>query len=279
MSPPGMSQPVFTPIAAEIARAAGHVLMRHFGHVRVEYKGGMDLITAADRASEALIVERLRAAFPQHDLIAEEGSQHNSGSPYRWYVDPLDGTTNYAHSVPVFAVSLGLEREGRRIAGVVYNPAQEELFAAELGCGASLNGRPIRVSTVEKLEESLLATGFPTQNQSQNPNIWLYYAATLKTHGVRRLGSAALDLCYAACGRFEGFWEFGLKPWDMAAGACILECAGGCVSALEGGPFSLTGPTILATNGKIHAAAQALFAQARAGEREAPLPGLAAGRS
>ncbi len=271
-----MTQPVFIPPAAEIARAAGAVLMRHFGRVRIEYKGGVDLVTAADRESEALIVERLRAAFPQHDLIAEEGSQHASGSAYRWYVDPLDGTTNFAHGLPQFAVSLGLECDGRRIAGVVYNPARDELFTAEQGCGASLNGRPIQVSPVPRLGESLLGTGFPTRQRSSSPNILFYYAATLRSHGVRRLGAAALDLCYAACGRFEGFWEFGLKPWDMAAGACILDQAGGQITDLQGEPFSLQSPAILASNGLIHDQIRALFAQVLAGEFDVPLPRFAA---
>lgn len=267
-----MTQPVYIPTAAEIAREAGSVLMRHFGRVQVEYKGGADLVTAADRESEKLIVERLRASFPQHDLVAEEGSQHLTGSGYRWYVDPLDGTTNFAHGLPVFAVSLGLEHDGRRVAGVVYNPAQDEMFTAEQGCGASLNGRPIQVSKTATLGECLWGTGFPTQARTGHPNILFFYAATLRSHGVRRLGSAALDLCYTACGRFDGFWEFGLKPWDMAAGSCILEIAGGETSQLDGGAFTMQSPTILGTNGRIHTEARELFAQVLNGEMDLPMP-------
>ncbi len=250
----------YTAQATTIARAAGALLREHFGRVAIEYKGAVDLVTAADRASEKLIVERLRASFPDHDLVAEEGSRHETGSDYRWYIDPLDGTTNFAHNLPVFAVSLGLEYQGRLIAGVVYNPAQDELFAAEAGAGATLNGRPIHASSVSRLGEALLGTGFPVHQRGANPNLLFYHAITLNSHGARRYGSAALDLCYVAMGRFDGFWEFNLKPWDVAAGMLILAEAGGRATDMRGQPAKPGGPHLLGTNGRIHEEVVALFA-------------------
>lgn len=260
----------FVQAAQEIAREAGRLLLDHQGRVQVEYKGEADLVTAADRASEALIANRLRTAFPEHALIAEEGSRR-AGQGYCWYVDPLDGTTNFAHGLPFFAVSLGLQREGEIVAGVVYNPVLDEMFAAARGAGATLNGQPIAVSRQSVLAASLLATGFPSQKRHPNPNIHFYQHFSLRTHGMRRFGSAALDLCYTACGRFEGFWEFNLKPWDTAAAQLILTEAGGRVSDMRGEPFRLESAEILASNGYLHPALLAEMGNIFAG-RVDPLP-------
>jgi len=249
----------FVPVASEIAREAGALLMGYFRQrVKVEYKGEVDLVTVADRQSEALILERIRARWPNHDVIGEEGARVESGSDYRWYVDPLDGTTNFAHAFPVFCVSLALEHKGQRIAGVIYDPTRDELFAAEQGSGAYLNGEKIHVSKISNLAECLVATGFPSHKRHQNPNIFFYHQITLRTHGVRRAGSAALDLCCVACGRFDAFWEFNLNPWDTAAGVLIVEEAGGRVSDFKGGPFRIDSRETLASNGLVH---QALLAE------------------
>jgi myo-inositol-1(or 4)-monophosphatase len=243
----------FVPGMSDIAREAGALLMPYFRRrVTVEYKGEADLVTEADRNSEALIRKRIQALWPDHDVLGEEEGLVDTGSEYRWYVDPLDGTTNFAHSFPMFCVSLGLEHKGQRIAGVVYDPTRDELFAAEKGSGAFLNGEPIRVSKIAKLKESLVATGFPSQKRHKNPNIHFYHQITLLTHGIRRAGSAALDLCYVAAGRLEGFWEFNLNPWDTAAGVLMVEEAGGRVSGFDGSPFKINSNETLASNGSIH---------------------------
>lgn len=257
-----------------LAQDAGRILLRHYGRAHIEYKGGVDLVTQADRESEAFIVARLQALFPRHDIVAEEGGGHESGAEYRWYVDPLDGTTNFAHGVPMFAVSIGLERRGRMVAGVVHHPVLDETFAAQAGQGATLNGHAIHVSPVAELREALAATGFPTLKRRQNPNLHFYHAVTLRTHGVRRMGAAALDLCYTACGRFEMFWEFGLKPWDTAAGSLVLAEAGGRISTMTGEPFQLRAPELLASNGRLHDAALELFAAVFAGQMP-PMPAAA----
>lgn len=233
--------------------------------VAIEYKGDADLVTAADRASEKLIRQRIKAQWPSHDILGEEEGLVDTGSEYRWYVDPLDGTTNFAHSFPVFCVSLGLEHKGQRVAGVVYDPTRDELFSAEKGTGAHLNGERIHVSKTARLAESLLATGFPSHKRHQNPNIHFYHQITLRSHGVRRAGSAALDLCYVACGRFDGFWEFNLNPWDTAAGALVVDEAGGRVTDYEGGPYATDGRQTLASNGLLHDALMHEFKQIFAG--------------
>lgn len=256
--------------ASAIAREAGALLLDYRGRVRIETKGEADLVTAADRDSEALIVRRLRAAFPDYALVAEEGSR-KAGAAGCWYVDPLDGTTNFAHGLPFFAVSLGLELDGAIVAGVVYNPVLDELFTAARGAGARLNGQPIQVSPQADLASALLATGFPSQKRHPNPNIHFYQYFSLRTHGMRRFGSAALDLCYTACGRFEGFWEFNLKPWDTAAGQLIVTEAGGRVSDMRGAAFHLESPEILASNGRLHPALLAGMADIFDGRVE-PLP-------
>ena len=245
----------FVPGMSEIAREAGALLMEYFHQqVKIEYKGDVDLVTIADRKSEALILERIRANWPSHDVLGEEGARIETGSDYKWYVDPLDGTTNFAHKYPVFCVSLAIDYKGKRVAGVVYDPTRDELFSAEQGSGAYLNGKRIQVSATANLAECLVATGFPSHKRHKNPNIFFYHQITLRTHGVRRAGSAALDLACVAAGRFDGFWEFNLNPWDTAAGVLIVEEAGGKVTDFSGGPFQLNSRETVATNGIVHPA-------------------------
>jgi myo-inositol-1(or 4)-monophosphatase len=266
-----------------IAREAGALLLQYFHQgLKIEYKGDADLVTAADRAAETLIRERISKQFPSHDVLGEEQGLNDQRSDYRWYVDPLDGTTNFAHGYPVFAVSMALEHQalderssgqrGRRIAGVIYDPTRDELFTAEQGRGAHLNGKPIHVSKATQLKECLVATGFPSHKRHKNPNIYFYHQITLRTHGVRRAGSAALDLCNVACGRFDGFWEFNLNPWDTAAGVLIVEEAGGKVSRFDGSPFELDSRETLASNGLVHEALLHEFQEIFAGRGLVPLP-------
>lgn len=258
---------------SEIAREAGALLMGYFHRrVKIEYKGDADLVTEADRSSEKLILERIRAYWPDHEVIGEEGARIETGGDYRWYVDPLDGTTNFAHGFPVFCVSLGLTFRGKRKAAVLYDPTRDELFSAELGKGAFLNGQKIEVSKTEKLPQSLVATGFPSHKRHKNPNIYFYHQLTLRTHGVRRAGSAALDLANVACGRFDGFWEFNLNAWDTTAGLLIVEEAGGRVSGFEGQPLEITDRNVLASNGLIHDAIVHEFSEIFAGRGLEPLP-------
>lgn len=261
------------PTMQSVAREAGALLMDYFHqHVKIEYKGDVDLVTVADRKSEALILERIRRDFPDHDVMAEEGARIETGSDHKWYVDPLDGTTNFAHGYPVFCVSLAVEHKGQRIAGVVYDPTRDEMFAAEKGSGAQLNGRPIRVSSTARLSECLVATGFPSHKRHQNPNIYFYHQLTLRSHGVRRAGSAALDLCNVASGRFDGFWEFNLNPWDTAAGVLMVEEAGGRVTDFSGGPFQIASRETVASNGLVHDALLAEFQAIFAGRGLEELP-------
>jgi myo-inositol-1(or 4)-monophosphatase len=263
----------FIPAMSAIAREAGALLMDYFHqHLKIEYKGDADLVTAADRAAEALIRDRIRAQWPGHDVLGEEQGLSDLGSEYRWYVDPLDGTTNFAHGYPVFCVSLGLEYRASRIAAVIYDPTRDELFTAEQGRGARLNGEAIQVSKTASLKESLLATGFPSHKRHKNPNIYFYHQITLHSHGVRRAGSAALDLCNVAAGRFDGFWEFNLNPWDTAAGVLIVEEAGGKVTRFDGSPFELNSRETVASNGLLHEALLAEFTEIFAGRGMEPLP-------
>jgi myo-inositol-1(or 4)-monophosphatase len=260
----------FLEVAVETALEAGRILAEEFERpADISYKGDVDLVTQADRRSEQSIVARLCREFPEHAILAEEGSGHESRSRYRWYVDPLDGTTNFAHGYPCFAVSIGLAEDDRMIVGVVHNPVTKELFAGERGQGATRNGRKIRVSAIDRLARSLLVTGFPTHKRTQNPNIYYYWDFTLKSHGVRRDGSAALDLASVAAGRFEGFWEFGLKPWDTAAGVLLVEEAGGQVTDFDGQPYRLGGPVLLASNGLVHQEMQQVAAEVA---KKKPLP-------
>ena len=248
--------------AREIAEQAGQYLLAEFEKPgRIEYKSDVDIVTPADRRSEAFIVERLRTLFPQHALIAEEGSRQESAGRFCWYVDPLDGTTNFAHGYPCFGVSLALVEGDEILVGVVHDPVRKETFSAARGEGAWLNNRQIRVSRTERLAESLFGTGFPARKRHQNPNILYYHRFTLLSHGVRRDGSAALDLCYVACGRFDGFWELNLKPWDTAAGILIVREAGGTVTDFTGRPHRLGEAEIAASNGLIHPEMQQVFAE------------------
>jgi myo-inositol-1(or 4)-monophosphatase len=256
-----------------MARAAGALVMDYFRqHVKVEYKGDVDLVTVADRESEALILEQIREQFPTHDVMGEEGTRIETGSEYKWYVDPLDGTTNFAHGYPVFCISLAVERRGQRIAGVIYDPTRDEMFVAELGAGARLNGAAIHVSSTSRLEECLVGTGFPSHKRHKNPNIYFYHQLTLRTHGVRRAGSAALDLCNVASGRYEAFWEFNLNPWDTAAGVLIVQEAGGRVTDFSGGGFQIASRETLASNGLVHEALMHEFQEIFAGRGLEELP-------
>jgi myo-inositol-1(or 4)-monophosphatase len=259
--------------ADEIAREAGTVLSDYLDrHIGFELKGDFDLVTAADRASEKLVVERLSKLFPDHAILAEEGGGHESRSGYCWYVDPLDGTTNFAHGYPVFNVTLGLEKDGEMIAGVIYDPTRDEMFAAEKGGGAALNGARIHVSKAARLSDSLVATGFPSRKRHFNINIHFYHQLAMATHGVRRGGAAAIDLAYVACGRLEAFWEFGLNPWDMAAGVLLVSEAGGAVSTMKGEPHDLRSPHLLVDNSLIHSETVGLFGEVFRGEYRFPMP-------
>ena len=247
----------FLSVAVEAARSAGKLLREALGgRHSISYKGHpTNLVTDMDRRSETLVVDRLRQAFPDHAILGEEGSARAGSSGYRWLIDPLDGTTNYAHGLPVFSVSLALEREGPVDLGVAYDPNLAELVVAPRGAGATLNGEPIQVSATTVLGESLLATGFPYDiRTTAETNLPEYAALSLRSRAVRRLGSAVLDLCYVAAGRFDGFWELSLGPWDMAAGGLMVLEAGGRITDVRGGPWRLTGPGALATNGLVHPA-------------------------
>ena len=277
-----ISELVWVPKASTIAREAGAELRRFLAEgVATEYKGDVDLVTVADRTAEKLIRGRLAEAFPEHGIYGEEGTRERLEGEFRWYVDPLDGTTNFAHGIPHFCVSLGLEQrptgmkageDGTLVAAVIYNPMLDELFEAERGRGARLNGRPIHVSPVPDLAEALVATGFPSRKRHESPNVHFYQEFTLRSHGVRRAGSAALDLAYIATGRMDAFWEFNLNPWDTAAGILLVEEAGGRVTDFAGRPYRLESRETLASNGRIHDELVGLFEQMFAGRDLAPIP-------
>lgn len=238
----------------EISRAAGDLLRSGFDQKQeVSYKGPLDLVTEMDRRSEALIIERIRALFPEHSLLAEESGADAGSDEHIWYIDPLDGTVNYAHNIPIFTVSLAYAYRGTVKLGVVYAPMLDEFFSAELGKGAWFNGAPIRVSQVDDLLRSLLVTGFAYEFHDRHANLEYYRRFSLCSQGVRRLGSAALDLCYVAAGRFEGYWETSIQPWDIAAGVLIAQEAGAQVTRLMGEALTLTPPcTVLAAPPPIH---------------------------
>ncbi|MBI5575416.1 MAG: inositol monophosphatase [Deltaproteobacteria bacterium] len=240
--------------AEETARGAGEILRRNYGKKQtVHFKGEINLVTDVDRQSETFIIGRIRDSFPDHGILSEESSEVTSSSPYRWIVDPLDGTTNYAHGYPCFCVSIAVEKAGTLSAGAVYDPLLDEMFAAMPGGGAFLNGRPISVSATEKLRRSLLSTGFAYDvNTASDNNLGYFQEFVFTGQAIRRDGSAALDMCYLACGRFDGFWELSLKPWDTAAGLLILKEAGGIATRLDGSPYDIHQPDILASNGRIH---------------------------
>jgi len=241
--------------AIKAARRAGNIIMRHLDRLEgltVESKGRKDFVSEVDRMAEAAIIQVLRQAYPDHAILAEESGQQ-SGNDYLWIIDPLDGTTNFLHGYPQFGVSIALQHKGRLEQAVVFDPHKNELFTASRGQGAQLNARRIRVSRIHDLEYALLGTGFPFKSQ-QHLETWIDTLRDLLTQssGIRRAGSACLDLAHVACGRFEGFWEFGLSPWDMAAGALLIEEAGGLVGDLAGGQDYLRSGNIVAGNPKIY---------------------------
>jgi len=244
----------YTKLAVVAAREAGGYLKdnlyrRHF----VRFKGEIDIVTEADQQAESMIIAAIHNQYPDHDILAEESPATHAGSLYRWIIDPLDGTTNYAHGYPVFCVSIALEREGISILGVVFNPMLGEMFVAVKGQGAFLNDKPITVSETTELSRSLLATGFPYDIRfTKENNMDHFESMALKAQAIRRAGSAALDLAYVAAGRFDGFWELKLSPWDTAAGCLLVEEAGGTITDLHGEGFTLTAPHIVASNGRIH---------------------------
>jgi myo-inositol-1(or 4)-monophosphatase len=240
--------------AAQMARDAGEILRDRFGQPHdVRFKGAIDLVTEADQAAEDLIADRLRALCPEHDLLCEEGSVGATvGTAFRWVVDPLDGTTNFAHGLPTFAVSIALEDAGIPVVGVVYDPMRDELFVARRGGGATLNGAPIHVSSVDRLISSILVTGFSYnfELRAQQAEVWRDFLT--RVQAIRQTGSAALNLCYIAAGRLDGYWERGISPWDVAAGAVIVTEAGGTVTNMRGGPFHSDDREVLASNGTLH---------------------------
>jgi myo-inositol-1(or 4)-monophosphatase len=273
---------IFIPKAAEIAREAGARLREFYAQgVETEYKGDVDIVTVADRTVEKLIRARLGEAFPDHGVYGEEGTRERMEGEFRWYVDPLDGTTNFAHGFPQFCVSLGLEQraqgmkadeDGTLVAAVIYDPLRDGMFTAERGHGTQLNGKTAKVSRNAELAEALLATGFPSRKRHASPNIHFYQEFTLRSHGVRRAGSAALDLAYVACGRLDAFWEFNLNPWDTAAGILLVEEAGGRVTDFAGARFRLKSDEILASNGLIHEELIGFFGDMFAGRGLSPIP-------
>ena len=244
----------FRDLAIRAAMKAGGILQERLGRIkRIGYKGTVNLVTEMDFRSEEIIVSEIRKRFPSHNFLAEEKAKKQTASPFRWIIDPLDGTTNYAHGFPFYSVSIALEKEGEVILGVVYDPARDDLFAAQKGKGARLNGRRITVSSTPRLSRSLLATGFPYDLRESPVNNFDHFRNfALCTHAVRRCGSAALDLCYVAAGRFDGFWEMKLGPWDLAAGSLMVTEAGGRVTDFEGRPLGLDGRRVLASNSRIH---------------------------
>ena len=244
----------FKKIAIQSALKGGEILQRCSGKVRnIDYKGVVNLVTEADRLSENAIIQIIQKNFPEHNILTEESKGYEKKSDYKWIIDPLDGTTNYAHGFPVYCISIALEKEGEIILGVVYNPVLKELFVAEKNKGAFLNDKRIYISKTRDLSKSLLATGFPYDiRESKVNNLGHFKNFALTSQAIRRAGSAALDLCYLAKGIFDGFWELKLSPWDTAAGILIVKEAGGKVTNFSGEKFSIYAKDILATNGKIH---------------------------
>ena len=250
--------------AIQTARDAGRILAERLGHVlQVSNKGEIDLVTEVDLASESLIIDRIKSHYPRHAILAEESgasegvdSSRASGeqSEWKWIIDPLDGTTNYAHGYPCFCVSIAAEQKGELVLGVIYDPMRDEMFSVERGQGAALNGRRIRTSQTSDLNRAMLCTGFPYDVRERGEFARHFTNFIMNAQAVRRDGTAALDLAYVACGRFDGFWEEGLRPWDVAAGVLMIEEAGGRVSRYDGTPFDIYSPPILASNGQVHEA-------------------------
>ncbi|NIM91027.1 MAG: inositol monophosphatase [Candidatus Aminicenantes bacterium] len=245
---------MFLKVAKEAALKAGKMLRENFDEAReVSFKGKIDLVTHFDSLSQSLIHKHISSRFPEHDFLAEEGLRREKGAEYRWLIDPLDGTTNFAHKFPVFCISIALERNGETDLGVVYDPLRKEMFWAEVGQEAFLNDKKITVSSVNDLDKSLVATGFPYDiRESEVNNIDHFNNFAIRVQAIRRCGSAAMDLCYVACGRFDGFWELKLNPWDVAAGVLIVKEAGGRISDFQDKEYSIYGSETLATNGLIH---------------------------
>lgn len=244
-------------VAIGAARAAGDLLLQYARTgFRIEHKNPIDLVTDADHAAEQCVIDCIRAKYPTHQILAEErGAEVQPASRYHWIIDPLDGTTNFAHGFPFYAVSIGVEYDGCGLIGVVYDATRNELFTAQAGDGARLNGAPITVSRTEHLDSALLVTGFAYDiRDTPNNNLNHFARFALKAQGLRRTGSAALDLCYVAAGRFDGFWEVKLNPWDMAAGVIVLREAGGKVTDFSGNPHSIYQPELVASNGLVHEA-------------------------
>ena len=241
--------------AIDMAKEAGNIILKHFGNITsIDRKSSdIDLVTLADTESEEFILKNIHSIYPDHHIIAEESDLIEQNSNYRWIIDPLDGTTNFVHNLPIFAVSIGLQCNEETILGVVYNPAANKCFTAEKYGGAFLNGEPIQISSTNTLNNSLLVTGFPyIHDDNWERGFELFKEFYGKTQGIRRLGAAALDFCFVAMGRFEGFWECGLQPWDVCAGALILQEAGGKVTDWDKSPMPYSGKRVLATNGHIH---------------------------
>ncbi len=250
-----MPESQFFTIAKEAALEAGGVLKEHLDtDFKVYKKGIVNLVTEVDLKAEKAILDRIHRSFPDHQILSEEKGSIAGDADFCWVIDPLDGTTNYSHRYPIFCVSIALEHEAKTVLGVVYNPVSGEFFTAERGKGAFLNGDRIQVSGASSLIESLLCTGFSYERDKVRANLDLFNKACMTAQAVRRDGSAALDLCYVACGRFDGFWELTLHPWDIAAGKLIIEEAGGCVTDIRGGPCTNYEPAIIASNGRIHSA-------------------------
>ena len=245
---------VFADVAVAVALDAGAILRSRFGQPHdISFKGPLDLVTEADKAAELLIASRLRSAFPDHDLLGEEGSRsENAGARFRWVIDPLDGTTNFAHGLPTFAVSIALEDAGLPVAGVIYDPMRNELYRAVKRGGASLNGEPIRASWVDQLNAAVLVTGFAHTLEQRRRQGAAWCGVLEHVLALRQTGSAALNLCYVAAGRLDGYWERGIQPWDVSAGALLVSEAGGQVSNRAGGPFISDERDMVATNGVLH---------------------------
>jgi len=242
--------------AIETAREAGQILLEKFGRkINISKKGDINLVTEADFASEKHIIEKIHTYYPKHSILAEESGDAVviGDSKWKWIIDPLDGTTNYAHGYPCFCVTLALEHDGEIVVGVTFDPTRNEMFASEKGSGATLNNKTLRVSETRELKDALLVTGFPYDAREREDFARHFTGFTHKSRGIRRDGSAAIDMAYVACGRFDGFWEEGLHAWDVAAGVLLIEEAGGRVSYYDGSPFSIYQPPICASNHLIHA--------------------------
>jgi myo-inositol-1(or 4)-monophosphatase len=241
-------------VGIEAIYNGARVIRNYFGRIsQINQKGAFDLVTEADTESEKKIMETIRKAFPDHAILAEESGAKKGAAEYQWLIDPLDGTTNYVHHLPFFTIAIALTVRDKIVLGLVLNPMDGELYSAIAGKGAALNGKPIRVSSTASVCDSLLVTGFPYDfNEIVKPAMKRFSICQQASQGVRRLGSAALDICYLACGRFDGFWEQNLKPWDKAAGAIIAAEAGAVITNFSNQPFSINQKEILVTNGRIH---------------------------